>query len=54
MPVSLEALGDFLAALPAPVTVGLEATLYWHWLRDQLENVGHGVREADARQVKLI
>lgn len=35
MPVSLEALGDFLAAFPAPVTIGMEATLYWQWLHDQ-------------------
>lgn len=54
MPVSLDALGDFLVALPGPVTVGMEATLYWQWLHDQLETRGHGVRVADARQVKLI
>jgi hypothetical protein len=38
MPVSLDALGDFLAALPGPVTVGMEATLYWQWLHDQRES----------------
>ncbi len=54
MPVSLEALGDFLRALSSPVTVGMEATLYWQWLHDQLEGAGYGVRVADARQVKLI
>lgn len=54
LPVSLEALGDFLGALAAPVTVGMEATLYWPWLHDQLEAMGHAVRVADARQVKLI
>src|SRR5439155_7028653 len=43
-----------LAALTAPVTVGMEATLYWQWLHDQLEALGHAVRVADARQVKLI
>jgi len=53
MPVSLEALGDFLAAFAAPVTVGMEATLYWQWLHDQL-SAGYGVRVADARKVKLI
>ena len=25
----------WLGALPAPVTVAMEATLYWAWLRDQ-------------------
>ena len=54
MPVSLESLGDFLAAVDGPVTVGMEATLYWQWLHDQLEAMGHVVRVADARQVKLI
>jgi len=54
MPVSLEAMGDFLAALAAPVTVGMEATLCWQWLHDKLESAGYAVRVADARQVKLI
>lgn len=54
MPVSLEDLGDFLEALAAPVSVGMEATLYWQWRHHQLESAGHGVRVADARQVKLI
>jgi hypothetical protein len=30
LPVSLEALLDFLRGFPQPVTVGMEATLYWH------------------------
>lgn len=54
MPVSAEALGDFLAAMTGAVTVAMEATLYWQWLHDQLEALGHTVRVADARQVKLI
>jgi transposase len=54
MPVSRDTLGDFLAALPEPVTVGMDATLYWQWLHDQLEALGHAVRVADARQVKLM
>lgn len=54
MPVSADALGDFLAAMTGPVTVAMEATLYWQWLHDQLEALGHSVRVADARQVKLI
>ena len=54
MPVSLGALCDFLGAFPTPVTVGMEATLQWQWLHDELECAGHVVRVADARQVKLI
>lgn len=54
LPVSLEALTEILATLPAPVTIGMEATLYWHWLHEHLEARGHTVRAADARQVKLI
>lgn len=54
MPVSSDSLLEFLATFPAPVTVGMEATLYWQWLHDQLEHAGHSSRVADARQVKLI
>jgi transposase len=54
MPVSIDTLGDFLAAFTGPVTVAMEATLYWQWLHDHLEALGHTVRVADARQVKLI
>ncbi|MEK7401571.1 MAG: transposase [Gemmatimonadota bacterium] len=54
LPVSLDALGAFLRGLAAPITVAMEATLYWPWLHDQLEALGHTVRVADARQVKLI
>lgn len=53
-PSRLKTLGDFLAVLTGPVTVAMEATLYWQWLHDQLEALGHVVRVADARQVKLI
>lgn len=54
MPASLDALGDFLSALPQPVMIAMEATLYWAWLTDQLERAGHTVRVAHAYQVKLI
>ena len=54
MAVSLDALGSFLSAVPAPITVAMEACLYWQWLHDQLEAAGHTVRVADARQVKVI
>ena len=32
----LDALGRWVGALPQPITVVLEATLYWHWLERQL------------------
>lgn len=54
MPVTLGVLLDFLAPLAGPVTIGMEATLYWQWLHDHLEGAGHSVQVADARQVKLI
>jgi len=54
LPVSLDALNAFLLGLATPITVAMEATLYWPWLHDQLEAQGHTVRVADARQVKLI
>jgi transposase len=54
LPVSLDALGAFLAGVPEPITIGMEACLYWQWLHDQLEAAGHTVRVADARQVKVI
>lgn len=53
MPVALDSL-QFLETLQGPLPVGMEATLYWTWLHDQLEAAGHTVRVADARQVKLI
>ena len=54
MPVSLEALGDFLGALPAPVSVAVEATLYWAWLHERLTGAGYAVSVAHAFQAKLI
>ena len=54
LPVSVDALSAFLRGLATPITVAMEATLYWPWLHDQLEALGHTVRVADARQVKLI
>lgn len=54
LPVSLETLRDVLDALPQPVSVAMEATLYWHWLHDQLTAAGYACHVADARQVKLI
>jgi transposase len=54
MSVSLESLLDFLNVFEKPVSVGMEATLYWQWLHDQLEAYAYTSRVADARQVKLI
>jgi transposase len=45
---------EWLAALPAPITIAMEATLYWEWLVARLEQAGHRAHVADAYQVKLI
>jgi len=52
LPVSLAAITEILVTLPTPVKIGMEATLYWHWLHEHLEAHGHTVRAVDARQVK--
>ncbi len=36
----------WLAVLPGPVTVGLEATLYWEWLATRLREQEYGVQVA--------
>jgi transposase len=51
---NLEALGRWLDALPKPVQVAMEATLYWHWLERQLTSRGFRVIVAHPYQVKLI
>jgi transposase len=45
---------DRLAALPQPVVIAMEATLYWEWLVARLQEAGHTAHVADAYQVKLI
>ena len=50
----LATLTEWLAALPKPVTVAMEATLYWAWLHDHLVAQGYTVEVAHAYQVKLI
>ena len=54
MPVTMDALLDFLTALPPPATVAVEATLSWAWLHEQLEHAGYAVHVVDAYKVKLI
>ena len=51
---ALEAVLAWLGALPGPVTVGLDATLYWEWLASRLAKVEHTVRVAHAFHGKLI
>ena len=45
---------EWLATLPGPITVAMEATLYWEWLATYLENDGVAARVAHAFHVKLI
>jgi len=51
---SLVAIRDWLAAVPAPITVAMEATLNWEWLVGQLQQVGINARVAHAFHVKPI
>jgi transposase len=44
----------WLAALPGPVTVAMEATLYWAWLHERLTAAGVAAVAAHPYQVKLI
>ena len=51
---ALESVVAWLSALPGPLTVDMEATLYWEWLATKLRTLGHTVEVAHAFQVKLI
>jgi transposase len=51
---TMDTLGRWVGALPQPLTIALEATLYWHWLEQQLTALGHRVVVAHPYQVKLI
>jgi transposase len=51
---TVETVLDWLGALPAPVVVAMEATLYWEWLVTRLQEAGVTAHVADAYQVKLI
>ncbi|MEO5740388.1 MAG: transposase [Vicinamibacterales bacterium] len=51
---TVDAVLVWLGALPGPVTVGMEATLYWECLATRLRAAGHTVHVAHAFHVKLI
>jgi transposase len=51
---SITAVREWLATLPGPITVAMEATLYWEWLATHLEADGLAARVAHAFHVKLI
>lgn len=49
---ALEPVLDWLAALPGPIAVAMETTLYWEWLVARLQEAGHtahAAQEPDAR-----
>ena len=54
LPPDVAALLEWLATLGGPVTVAMEATLYWAWLHDQLSAAGIAAVAAHPYQVKLI
>ena len=51
---ALDSVVAWLATLPGPLSIGVEATLYWEWLTTKLRTLGHTVEVAHAFQVKLI
>ena len=51
---TLDVVLAWLATLPGPLTVGLEATRYWEWPTTTLPTLGHTVEVAHAFQVRLI
>jgi hypothetical protein len=52
LPADDTTLLGWLSALPGPVTVVMEATLYWAWLHDRLTTAG-GVRRIGAQHAEL-
>jgi transposase len=54
LPADETTLLGWLGKLPAPVTVAMEATVYWAWLHDRLTAPGYAAVVAHPRQVKLI
>ena len=51
---AVERILDWLGVLPGPVSVAMEATLYWEWLVTRLREAGCEAQVADAYQLKLI
>jgi transposase len=51
---AIAAVREWLATVPGPVMVGMEATLYWEWLVGQLDEAGIPARVAHAHHLKLI
>lgn len=51
LPADDTALLAWLGNLPAPVTVAMEATVYWAWLHDRLTAAGYAAVVAHPRQV---
>jgi transposase len=43
---SLDSVASWVAALPAPVSVAMEPTLYWEWLVARLQEAGYEAYEA--------
>jgi transposase len=54
LPPTEEVLLTWLGTWPQPLTIALEATLYWAWLHDHLAAAGYAVAVAHPEQVKLI
>jgi hypothetical protein len=54
LPPDVEALTAWLAGPGDPVTVAMEATLYWAWLHDRLSAAGIAAVAAHPYQVKLL
>jgi transposase len=54
LPADAPTLVEWLSALGGPVTVAMEATLYWAWLHDQLGAAGIAAVAAHPYQGKLI
>lgn len=54
LPTDAEALIAWVQELGGPVTVAMEATLYWAWLHDRLSAAGIAAVAAHPYQVKLI
>jgi len=54
LPHAGTAVEDFYAALPRPVTVGLESTGYAIWFHTLLQRLGHTVLVGDAAKIRAM